>query len=278
MPISINTNSSATLASQNLSRSNNLLQKSLQRLSSGSKIASSSDDAGGLAVSLRLSASLRRNESTQSNVSNAISFLQTQDGALNSISNILARMAELKTLSKDVTKSDADIENYFTEFDALQDEFSKVVADKFNGISLFSNAASSGALSVSLTEDGSSSGSMTISQTAYATDTLNAVMSNSNVGTLTQFKNLAVSTITEAISEIAKARATNGAQSSRLQFALDALATNASNIESANSRIIDVDVASETTRLARNNILVQAGTAMLAQANASSQIALKLLQ
>jgi len=276
MPVSINTNSSATLASQNLSKSNALLQKSLQRLSSGSKIASASDDAGGLAVSLRLEASLKRNQSTQSNVANAISFLQTQDGALSAISNILSRMAELKTLSLDITKGDDDINNYLTEFDALQDEFSKVIADKFNGISLFSSGASSGSLSVSLTEDGSSSGSMTISQTASGTDKLNAVMTG--VTDLASFKSLGVSAITEAISEIAKARATNGAQSSRLQFALDALATNSSNIEAANSRIIDVDVASETTRLARNNILVQAGTAMLAQANASSQIALKLLQ
>lgn len=276
MPVSINTNSSATLASQNLSKSNALLQKSLQRLSSGSKIASASDDAGGLAVSLRLEASLRRNMSTQSNVANALSFLQTQDGALNSISSLLARMAELKTLSKDVTKSDADIDNYFTEFKALQQEFTKVVADTFNGVSLFSNGASTGSLTVSLTEDGSSSGSMAISQTASGTTTLNAVMTS--VTLLADFKTLAVSSITEAISEVAKARATNGAQSSRLQFALDALSTNASNIEAANSRIIDVDVASETTRLARNNILVQAGTAMLAQANASSQIALKLLQ
>jgi flagellin len=274
MPVSINTNSSATLASQNLSKSNALLQKSLQRLSSGSKIASSSDDAGGLAVSLRLDASLKRNQSTQSNVANAISFLQTQDGALNSISNILARMAELKTLSLDVTKGDADIENYFTEFTALQSEFTKVVADKFNGISLF--GSTEGFLTVSLTEDGSTSGSMSISQTASGTTTLNTVMTG--VTDLAGFKTLAVSSITDAISEVAKARATNGAQSSRLQFALDALAANASNIEAANSRIIDVDVASETTRLARNNILVQAGTAMLAQANASSQIALKLLQ
>jgi flagellin len=276
MPVSINTNSSATLASQNLSKSNALLQKSLQRLSSGSKIASASDDAGGLAVSLRLEASLRRNMSTQSNVANALSFLQTQDGALNSISSLLARMAELKTLSKDVTKTDADIDNYFTEFKALQQEFTKVVADTFNGISLFSNSASTSSLTVSLTEDGSSSGSMAISQTASGTTTLNAVMTS--VTLLADFKTLAVSSITEAISEVAKARATNGAQSSRLQFALDALTANASNIEAANSRIIDVDVASETTRLARNNILVQAGTAMLAQANASSQIALKLLQ
>jgi len=245
-------------------------------LSSGSKIASASDDAGGLAVSLRLSAALRRNESTQSNVGNAISYLQTQDGALNSISSLLARMAELKTLSKDVTKSDADIENYYTEFSALQSEFTKVVSDKFNGVSLFASGTSTGSLTVSLTEDGSTAGSMSISQTASGTATLNSVMTS--VTTLAGFKSLAVSAITDAISEVAKARATNGAQSPRLQFALDALGANASNIEAANSRIIDVDVASETTRLARNNILVQAGSAMLSQANASAQIALKLLQ
>jgi len=276
MPVSINTNSSATLASQNLSKSNGLLQKSLQRLSSGSKIASASDDAGGLAVSLRLEASLRRNQSTQSNVANAISYLQTQDGALSSISSLLARMAELKTLSMDVTKASGDIANYFTEFQALQAEFTKVVADKFNGVSLFDAGASAGSLTVSLTEDGGSAGNMTIDQTASGTTTLQAVMTT--VTDQAGFTGLDVAKITDAISEIAKARATNGAQSSRLQFALDALAANASNIEAANSRIIDVDVASETTRLARNNILVQAGTAMLAQANASSQIALKLLQ
>jgi flagellin len=87
-----------------------------------------------------------------------------------------------------------------------------------------------------------------------------------------------LSIVTQAIQELATLRATNGAQSSRLQYALDSLATNRTNLEAANSRIFDVDVAQETTRLARNNILVQSGAAMLAQANASSQIALKLLQ
>ena len=116
---------------------------------------------------------------------------------------------------------------------------------------------------------------MTISQTALLADALTDVLIASD---LTSFSNLSVSSITAAISSIATSRAVNGAQTSRLQFALDSLATNATNLESANSRIIDVDVAAETTRLARNNILVQAGTAMLSQANASSQIALKLLQ
>jgi len=99
-----------------------------------------------------------------------------------------------------------------------------------------------------------------------------------NVSDVAAFQALSTDAISSAISEMATNRANNGAQSSRLQFALDALATNHTNLEAANSRIIDVDVALETTRLARNNILVQAGSAMLSQANASAQIALKLLQ
>jgi flagellin len=283
MPVSINTNTSATLASQNLSKSNSLLQKSLQRLSSGSKIASASDDAGGLAVSLRLEAALKRTAATTSNVSNAISFLQTQDGSLGNLSNLLARMAELRTLASDVTKTTGDITNYYTEFTALQAEFSKTMAESFNGISLFNITAASTqsatSLIVNLSEDGSQT--MTITTHSLNSSVLQRVFSGgANFSSVARFQTAAggISTITAAISEIATDRATNGAQTSRLQFALDSLASNLTNLESANSRIVDVDVAAETTRLARNNILVQAGTAMLSQANASSQIALKLLQ
>jgi len=277
MPVSINTNTSATLASQNLSRSNALLQKSLQRLSSGSKIASASDDAGGLAVSLRLEAALKRTSATTSNVSNAMSFLQTQDGSLANISSILNRMSELKTLAGDVTKTSGDLANYFTEFKALQSEYTKTVTETFNGISLFATGSST-TLTVKLSEDGVQT--MTINQTALKSAALTKVLSGgSNFSSISSFTSSGgLSDITSAISEIATDRATNGAQSSRLQFALDSLASNSTNLEAANSRIIDVDVAAETTRLARNNILVQAGTAMLSQANASSQIALKLLQ
>jgi len=281
MSVSINTNTSATFASQNLSKSNALLQKSLQRLSSGSKIANAADDAGGLAVSLRMEAALRRTAATTSNVGNAISFLQTQDGSLANVATILTRMSELKTLALDATKSSGDLNNYATEFAALQAEYSKTVSETFNGISLFDNDATrasnanSTSLTITLSEDASQT--MLINQSALYSNALTAVVS----ATVTDYNGLtalAVSTITTAISEIATDRATNGAQTSRLQFALDSLASNATNLEAANSRIIDVDVASETTRLARNNILVQAGTAMLSQANASSQIALKLLQ
>ena len=276
MAISINTNIPASLASTNLSKSNMLLQKSLQRLSSGSKIASSSDDAGGLAVSTRLAAALKRTDATSANVSNALSFLQTQDGSLKAAADVLQRMSELRTLASDVTKTTGDINNYLTEFNSLQLEFSKVMTESFNGISLFAAATSSGSLSVRLSEDGLQT--MGISQVALSTAAMTAVMSTASISSVAAFQGLSIDSISSAISEMATNRANNGAQSSRLQFALDSLETNRTNLESANSRIIDVDVAMETTRLARNNILVQAGSAMLSQANASAQIALKLLQ
>jgi len=275
MSISVNTNVPATLAAQNLSRSNMLLQKSLQRLSSGSKIASASDDAGGMAVSMRLEAALRRTDATSANVSNALSFLQTQDGSLKSASDVLERMSELRTLASDVTKTSGDINNYLTEFQALQAEFSKVMAESFNGTSLFTNGTATGSLTVALSEDGSQT--MTITQVAMLSNNFTTVLGGS-ISDVDTFTNISTSAITSAISEMATNRANNGAQASRLQFALDSLAINHTNLEAANSRIIDVDVAKETTMLARNNILVQAGSAMLSQANASAQIALKLLQ
>jgi flagellin len=276
MPVSINTNIPASLASTNLSKSNALLQKSLQRLSSGSKIASASDDAGGLAVSMRLEAALKRTDATSANVSNALSFLQTQDGSLKAAADVLQRMSELRTLASDVTKTTGDINNYLTEFNSLQAEFSKVMTESFNGISLFAAATGAGNLTVQLSEDGLQT--MGISQVALSTSVMTAVVSNAAITSVAAFQALSTAAISSAISEMATNRANNGAQASRLQFALDALATNHTNLEAANSRIIDVDVALETTRLARNNILVQAGSAMLSQANASAQIALKLLQ
>ena len=117
--ISINTNTSSSMAAYNLGSTNVNLQKSLQRLSSGSRINNSSDDAGGLAVSMKLSASIRRTEATQANVNNAISFLQTQDGVLKNADKIVSRISELVQLATDVTKSTDDLALYQTEADSL---------------------------------------------------------------------------------------------------------------------------------------------------------------
>jgi flagellin len=267
MAVTINTNTSASYSAANLTRSSDLLQKSLARLSSGSRISTPSDDAGGLAVSMKLSASLKRTDAQAANVSNAISFLQTASGSLKSAASVLDRMSELGTLASDVTKSSEDISNYSTEYTNLYEELKKLTADKFNGINLF--AAADNSLTVYLSEDGGQN--MNITQSALSTVF-------ASITTLDTVTGGSASAASAAIQSLATMMAKNGAESSRLQFALDSLSTQKVNVEAANSRIFDVDVAAETTRLARANILVQSGAAMLAQANAASQIALKLLQ
>jgi flagellin len=161
MAITINTNTSASYSAANLTRSSDLLQRSLARLSSGSRIAGPADDAGGLAVTMKISAALKRTDAQAANVANALSFLQTQAGSLKIASNVLDRLSELGTLYNDVTKSSADQANYATEYTALIGELSKLTADKFNDIALFSSGGT-GSLTVYLSED--SSQSMVISQ------------------------------------------------------------------------------------------------------------------
>jgi flagellin len=246
-----------------------MLQKSLNRLSSGSKIVSPADDAGGLAVSMKLSATAKRQGAVNNNIANATSYLQTQDGALKVAAKVLERMGELKTLFGDVTKSDSDKENYDTEFVALQSQLESISAEKFNGISLFGTA-----LSVTTTEDGSTTSAVTLTNRDFSS-------SGTGIGAVTAASGLAdidLDVITGAIENVATMRAGNGAEMSRLAFAAELLTVNKANLESATSRIIDVDVAQESTQLARWNTLVQAGTAMLSQANQSAQTALRLLQ
>jgi flagellin len=269
MSVVINTNFAATVASNNLAASNDMLQRSLNRLSSGSKIVNPADDAGGLAVSMKLSAAAKRSGAVVTNIGNSVSFLQSQDGVLKVTGKVLERIGELKTLYADPTKNSTDKSNYDAEFVQLQSELSSLTAETFNGVSLFGSSS----LSVGVSEDGSST--VTVSAKQLAT-------SSSGIGTIsdtsvTSLASISLSAITTAIGNVATMRANNGAEQSRLGFASEVLTVNKANLESANSRITDVDVASESTQLARWNILVQSGTAMLAQANQSSQTALKLL-
>ena len=288
MSVVINTNSAATSAAYNLSNTNVNLQRSLNRLSSGSRINSSYDDAGGLAVSMKLSASIRRTDATLANVNNSIAFLQTQDGVIKTADKILNRMSELATLAQDVTKSTSDLALYNTELTQLKGQLNLMLDEEFNGISLFSEGASSSAnnavisQSSTLTVVTSHDGNQTVGITQV--DLNQVVFDISNTGstsnmdiTTTDKANDAVGYIQTAIQNLATIRANNGAEQSRLTFAADMLAVNKTNLESANSRILDVDVADESTKLARYNILQQAGTAMLAQANQSTQSILRLI-
>ena len=292
MSVVINTNTAASLASYSLSNSNVNLQRSLQRLSSGSRINSSFDDAGGLAVSMKMSASIRRTEATQANVGNAIAILQTQDGVLKSADKVLSRMSELATLAQDVTKSTSDLSLYSTELDQLKGQLNLMLNEKFNGITLFHEGATTGA-TIDTAIDTSTSGNSLVVVTSHdgaqtvgitradlqaiaydITDANSANVLNITSNTGAQ---AAVDSIQDAIQSLAELRANNGAEQSRLTFAADMLSVNKINLEAANSRIIDVDVATESSELARFNILQQAGTAMLAQANQSSQSILRLI-
>ena len=249
-----------------------MLQKSLNRLSSGSKIVSPADDAGGLAVSMKLAAAAQRQGAVSQNLGNSVSFLQTQDGVLSVTGKVLERMGELKSLYNDPTKNNNDKANYDSEFTELKAQLTSLTSEKFNGVSLFGSSS----LSVTTTEDGSTTSAVTIagrdlSSTGTGVGTLTATSA-------TDLGAISLTSITSAIQNVATFRAQNGAEQSRLGFAGELLTVNKANLEAATSRITDVDVATESTQLARFNILVQSGTAMLAQANQSAQVALKLLQ
>jgi flagellin len=281
MSIVINTNTAASAAAINLQNSETALQKSLARLSSGSKIVTPSDDPGGLAVSMKLQASISSTQAVQSNVANAISFLQTQDGSLQTAGNILNRMSQLATLYNDVTKSSSDKANYETEFKQLQGQLNSITQSDFNGVSLF--AIPAGTLSVAISADGSQK--VDIAKPAIDDPSTNFYKVGGELMPGESTDNIAnglgngisLGTITSAIQEIATLRAQNGAYTSQLNFATEILTTNEQNLESANSQIADVDVASESTNYAKYQILVQSGASMLAQANSQSQIALKLI-
>ncbi len=264
MSVVINSNAAATMASNNLASSNAMLQKSLNRLSSGSKIVSPADDAGGLAVSMKLSAAARRSGAANTNIGNSMSYLQTQDGALQVAGKVMERIGELRTLSLDPTKNASDIENYDAEFTQLKSQLTSLASEEFNGIALFGIS-----LTTYVSEDGSQD--VTLSSKGLQAGVL-------PVTSAVDLDDLSQSDVDAAVQAIATMRANNGAEQSRLDFASEVLTVNKANLEAANSRIVDVDVAAESTQLARFNTLVQAGTSMLAQANQSSQVALRLLQ
>jgi flagellin len=317
MALTINTNTAATSAAHSLNQNNSRLQKSLARLSSGKRITTPSDDAGGLAVSMKLTASINRTKSAIANIQNAVSFGDVQDGALQSAARIVDRMAELKSLSLDVMKSSSDVANYDTEFKALQRQLYQVGAETFNGVSLFARntegisgtqsvfgtATDANTMSVFTSSEGSAGSKVSVSKAlllsavsfdynatlekdrtdsvAYATN----INSTDNDRTLAasgdsetiNLSKVSIGVLTQALENIATLRAQNGATSARLSFSEDHLRLSKANLEAANSRIMDVDVAEESTQLAKFNILSQASAAMLAQANGLQSTALMLL-
>ncbi len=265
----INTNTSALTGAHNLISSQSQLSKSLARLSSGSKIISPSDDAAGVAIAARLDAQIKRLDAARGNVGNAVSFTQTQDGYLKMIAKALDRMSELSILSQDVTKGDADRALYNNEFAQLGNYISDVAGKTFNGVSLFSSTA----LNVTTDSEGNtfSMGGINLGASEYST----AV--GSNISTVSGAAT-ALANVRSAIVRLSSERATVGAYQARLSYVSEQLSVSKENLTAASSRIQDVNVAEETTTFAKMNILVQSGTAMLAQANQLPQSVLRLLQ
>jgi flagellin len=328
MPIVVNSNASATSASFNLSRANDALRKSLGRLSSGNRINSPADDAGGLAVAYKLDAKLNRTEAVIQNSQNALSFLQVQDGALATVGKVLDRMGELRTMAQDITKNSGDIENYSKEFVELQSQLSQIRQEKFNGISLFAiegatiendgNSATGGGAYIDVDgtavtydkfghtlftsasgqpEDGSISLNVVNLQFVLSIGTMSGGGHNTtsidlggfNNGSATAARglttdgfidsilNVSIKQFTDAIERLADMRAENGAEQNRVMNSIELLQTNMTNLEAAHGRIMDADIALESTRFARHNVLVQASAAMTAQANQLTNVALQLL-
>ena len=260
----INTNIGAARAHRLLADSTSKLNGALQRLASGSKIVNPQDDAAGLAVATKFNAAISRNNAVQNNLASALSYSQTQDGFLQKVSKALDRMSELMTLSSDATKSTNDKTNYNTEFTDLKNYISDIGVKEFNGVSLFDGVA------MAVTKD-SDANTWALNASDLNDTDLTTVIASGFVVTGT------LATMTTAIEAVSTHRAKIGANIQRLQLTNEQVGILNENLAASVSRISDVDVATESTRFAKYNILVQSGTAMLAQANLLPQNALRLL-
>jgi len=267
-----NSNANATAVMYNLDRTNVNLRRSITRLSSGLRINSALDDAGGLAMSLKLSAAIRRTDATSANAGNALSFLQTQDGVLKTAETVLLRMSELASMATTDTISSNDRSLYDVEFTELEEQLTTMLREEFNGLSLFST--NSETLILRTSENGSQTMGITKVDLEDIETTIFSGVRNVNT---TAAASEAVVALDTAIQNLATLRASNGAEQSRVTFAQDILEVNRVNLEAANSQIMDADMALESTNFARNSILAEAGVAMLAQANTLSERTLKLL-
>jgi flagellin len=267
----INTNMAAITTANNLDISTNELNDALAKLSSGSKIVSPADDPAGLAESISLNAQIAQTSAANANVGNAVSFLQTQDGYLQQVGSALDQMSQLAVQAQDGTKTSAELSDYQTEFASLAGYITSTGAANFNGVSLFNGTG----LTVTTDGTGDTFGltGINLGAAAYAAATSDTVSIATTTGAAA-----ALGVVSAAISQLASDRATVGANEERMTYTGDELGVLQDNLTAANSGIMDVDVATESTNYASYQILVQSGVSMLAQANQNPQLALKLLQ
>lgn len=271
----INTNISSLNAQRNLNSSQMSLSTSLQRLSSGLRVNSAKDDAAGLAIAERFTAQIRGLTVAQRNASDGISLAQTAEGATGKIGDALQRMRELSVQAKNDTNNANDRTNLQSEFSQLQAEIGRLVdGTSFNGTALL-NAAT--AFSFQVGAGNAATDSITVTAVDLSgTNTDVAALDIS--GATNAGATAAITALDTAIDQVTTARATWGAAQNRFESVVSNLQVSVENLSSSRSRIIDADFAVETANMTRASILQQAGTAMLAQANALPNTVLTLLR
>jgi flagellin len=269
----INNNMAANSIARTVSESALRLQKSILRFSSGLRIASPQDDVAGLAQAIRLDAQIDRSSAAQTNLANATSFSQTQDGALQQVQQALNRMGELSVLAQDGTKTDADRSNLQQEFIGLQSFVSDVTGQSFNGVNLFSSSGQE------VTDDGDGG--------TFSSQAIDLAASGSAGGLADVIAGISVSTAADAanalgaiktgIDNLSGLRAGVGANLERASVASEGLSVQQENLSAASSRIKDVDIAAEAGNFAAAQLLLAASSSKLIQANRLPQTGLNLL-
>jgi flagellin len=245
------------------------LQKSLNRLSSGKRINGGADDPGGLAVSMKLTASVKRLQGAQNNVANALSFMEVQDGLLQTAGQVLTRISELKGLhGDDPLKSAQNRAAYDVE---LRDMSNMT----FNGETLFKTDAAD---TITINYDEDADEDLTLAACMFLSKIQPVLNDGSGPAPAGTFDDLEVDTIDTALEEVAGLRAANGSGQNRLNFAAESLSLQKINLTAALGRIVNVDLANESAELAKHSILTQSSASMVSQANSMNDIALMLLQ
>jgi flagellin len=297
----INTNTAATITANALTKNERAMNQTMERLSTGQRINSAADDAAGLAISSRMTSQINGLNMAVRNANDAISMIQTADGAMIEVSSMLQRMRELTVQAATGTLSSTDLTALNTEFQQLDDQIdliatstewngTKILDGSLGSVSFQVGANASQSISITLADLNTDNGATEASQAAVAVQDLFSGLDNDVAASGTAGTDLDGLVITgsdhantlayldRAIARVDVQRATMGATINRLEYAADNLANVSQNTSASRSRILDADYAAETTELARTQIIQQAGTAMLSQANQPAQSVLALLK
>lgn len=285
MGMQINTNQSALSTYRQLNATQNDLSKSLQRLSSGLRINNASDDAAGLTISEGLRSQIGGLQVASRNAQDGIAVIQTAEGSLSEVHSILNRMRDLGVQASNDSNNSDSRTAIKTEVDELGNELNRIVAStNFNGIKLLDGTAgTAGKMNIQVGASGGDEDSITVDMKDITAGLGGAMAATASAGSTLTFDTSAnaktsIAALDTAIASVSTQRSSLGASQNRLQSAMNTIAVSKENLTAARSNITDTDMASEMVAHTRNNILAQAGTAMLAQANQSGQSVLQLLR